>query len=131
MKDNFVTIAQYRDFPLAGLVKSRLESEGIQCFLENEHLVSINWLYSNAVGGIKVKVHEKNAEKAKLILKEEIQNETYEREEFNQKCPKCDSPEITQQNKARKAGALSLLFGVPLLLFGKKNVCKKCSYKWK
>lgn len=66
----FHKIASFSHTYEAHLYKSRLESEGIACSLDNENLVAANWLYSNAVGGVQVKVQEKDYDKAREILKE-------------------------------------------------------------
>ncbi|WP_298438349.1 hypothetical protein [Geobacter sp.] len=68
MAGGLVTIAQYRDLPEAGLAKSKLEAAGIVCFLDNEYTVGANWLYSNALGGVKLNV-KKMQKKPKLLLK--------------------------------------------------------------
>lgn len=44
MVSGLITIAQFRDLPEAGLAKSKIESAGIPCFLENEYTVGANWL---------------------------------------------------------------------------------------
>jgi hypothetical protein len=51
----------------ANFIKSLLESNGIICFIDNEHLVSINILMSQAVQ-IKVLVPLLNETKAKEII---------------------------------------------------------------
>ena len=53
------TVASYRDLPLAELAKAKLESEGIYCFLANKNHIAMNWLYSFALGGVKVQVKKK------------------------------------------------------------------------
>lgn len=45
-----------------------LEAEGIRAFVIDEELVMANWLYSGAVGGVKVKVREGDVERALDIL---------------------------------------------------------------
>lgn len=52
------------------IIKGRLESEGIQCFLKDELTVQAYNLYSNAVGGVKLQVLEEDVEKARGILAE-------------------------------------------------------------
>ena len=52
----------------ANLAKSFLEANDIECHLLNEHLVSIDFLYSNLVGGVIVKVKEEDLERAKELL---------------------------------------------------------------
>lgn len=54
----------------AHLLKSRLESEGIESFVADENIVGLNWFYSNAVGGVRLQVNEQDLEKAQAILNE-------------------------------------------------------------
>jgi hypothetical protein len=51
----------------ANFIKSLLLSNGIECFIDNEHLVSINILFSQAVP-IKVLVAKQDETKAKEIV---------------------------------------------------------------
>lgn len=52
----------------AYIAKSHLDAEGIDCFITNENLLTINPLLSNAVGGVKLMVREEDYERAKEIL---------------------------------------------------------------
>jgi hypothetical protein len=135
MADRLVTIAQYRDLPEAGLAKSRLEAAGITCFLDNEYTIGINWLYSNALGGVKLNVPEENAEEAKAII-EEVAEPTTAPEESEELlpdsvCPNCGATEIETKNFTRKFAALTLLTSLPLFLFLKRHHCKSCGHRWK
>jgi hypothetical protein len=53
-----VTIRRFRDVPNALLAKSVLDSAQIQCFLSDENAIRLDWLWSNALGGIKLLVTE-------------------------------------------------------------------------
>jgi hypothetical protein len=64
----WVTLEKYSQAIEAHVVKSKLESEGIECFIADEHVVGVNWLYSNAIGGVKVQVHPEDLEEARKIL---------------------------------------------------------------
>ena len=66
--DKPVILRRYRDMPQAYADKSALESAGIQCFLWNANLVRMDWLWSNALDGIKLVVRESDAEDAARIL---------------------------------------------------------------
>lgn len=136
MSQQLVTIAQYRDLPSAGLAQSILESEGITCFLDNQYMVGINWLYSNALGGVKLKVAESDAEKALRLLEDhEEPSQFVEQPEGDRPqdstCPKCSGTEILTKNYTRKFAALNLLLGLPLFFFMKRYRCKTCGHKWK
>ena len=53
----------------AHLAKAKLESEGISVFLKDEMTAQVHNFYSNAIGGVKLQVAEKDYQKAKDILK--------------------------------------------------------------
>ncbi|MVO10590.1 DUF2007 domain-containing protein [Flavobacterium sp. TP390] len=67
MKD-FVTIAIFNFPHETYILKNLLDQENIVHFFENETLVAIDPFASIAYGGIKLKVHPKNIQKAKEIL---------------------------------------------------------------
>ncbi|MDP6438554.1 MAG: hypothetical protein QGH74_02870 [Candidatus Brocadiia bacterium] len=50
-EDRLVTIAAFSLPHEAHLARLRLEAEGIPCFVVDENIVAINWLYSNAARG--------------------------------------------------------------------------------
>ena len=66
-----ITVATFDTLPDAHIAMGRLQSEGIPCRLADEHLVQMDWLYSIAVGGIKLQVQPHNAERAARILAED------------------------------------------------------------
>lgn len=135
MPHKLVTIAQFRDLPEAGLAKSRIESAGITCFLENEFTIGANWLYSNALGGVKLKVLEEDAEKAKEVIGEgdsgACPHETNQESLSESVCPKCGGTEIETNNLTRKFAAMSLLTSLPVFFFFKRYRCHKCGFRWK
>ena len=63
-------IAHCRDATEAYLIKGGLAAEGIPAEVLDEHLVGINWLYSDAVGGVKVVVRPEDEERAATFLEE-------------------------------------------------------------
>ena len=71
MLDNFVTIKTFTYASEAFVLRGRLESEGIECFVQDELTAQVNPFYSNAIGGIKLQVRESDLQKAIEILKEE------------------------------------------------------------
>lgn len=64
----FVTVAIFNFPHETFILKNLLENEGISYFFENETLVSIDPFASIAYGGIKLKVHPNDIERAKTIL---------------------------------------------------------------
>jgi hypothetical protein len=65
-----VIVRRYRDMPQAFVGKSMLENAGIECFLQDANVIRMDWLWSNAMGGIKLLVREEHAEEAEKILGE-------------------------------------------------------------
>lgn len=65
-----IVLRRYRDMPRAFVEKSVLEDAGIDCFLQDDNVVRMDWLWSNAMGGIKLVVRTRDAEEAEKILGE-------------------------------------------------------------
>lgn len=63
-----VTVAAYDTMPMAHIAMGRLRAEGIPCLLCDEHLVQTDWLYSIAVGGIKLQVSAEYVGQALRVL---------------------------------------------------------------
>ena len=68
--DQFVTIRTFTYAMDLAVIRGKLESEGIECFAQDEMMAQTNPLYSNAIGGIKLQVRRSDAERATEVLKE-------------------------------------------------------------
>lgn len=66
--DEFITIATYDKVTDAHIALGRLSAEGIEAQLFDDHLVQMDWLYSIAVGGIKLRVARGDARAAREVL---------------------------------------------------------------
>ena len=73
MSDRLVTIAVH-NYSRAQVLKSRLNAEGIDCYLKN-----VNLVHSAVPGGVKLRVHEQDMERALRIV--EKVSEEYRRED--------------------------------------------------
>ena len=62
-----VTVASFSTALHAHLARLRVEAEGIQCFIADEHIVGA---FGAAVGGVKLQVEADDAERATAILRE-------------------------------------------------------------
>lgn len=56
--DRPVILRRYSEMPAAFVEKSVLEDAGIECYLQDENVVRMDWFWSNAIGGIKLIVRE-------------------------------------------------------------------------
>ncbi|MCC8359523.1 putative signal transducing protein [Salinimicrobium sediminilitoris] len=66
--EKFITLAVFTYPHEYQVLKLILEREGIQCFFQNETMVGVFPFYSNALGGIHLKVHHLDLSKAQEIL---------------------------------------------------------------
>ncbi|MGA2509581.1 MAG: DUF2007 domain-containing protein [Candidatus Acidiferrales bacterium] len=74
-----VTLRRYvglQSMQEALLDKSILDSAGIECFLFDENMIRLDWFLSNALGGIKLRVRQEDAETAAALLEESQQDAT-------------------------------------------------------
>lgn len=73
--NSMVTVATFDFLPDAEIAKGRLLAEGIHCRLADQHLVQTDWLYSIAVGGIKLQVKACDVDQAHRILDQDFSHE--------------------------------------------------------
>jgi len=146
--NNFITVLTFNYPSEVAIIRSRLESEGIECFVQDELTVQVNPFISNAIGGIKLQVRESDLEQTIEILKETGYIKTEDgkqpekfvhlsnlpmKNEENIKCPSCGSEEVS---KTKKAGWLFLitsllLFITPTPFLSKKYHCFDCGNEFK
>ncbi|MCF8719267.1 putative signal transducing protein [Nitrospina gracilis] len=128
-----VTIARYSMPYEAHLAKARLEAEGIPVFIADEHLLSINWLYTPAVGGIKVQVPEDWVDAAKDILTTDHQDEIAEIDtEPPITCPRCGGQDATMVLGDPLMLILTfVLLGAPLFFLRQTMKCHTCGHLFK
>ncbi len=129
---DFTIIGRYNDSISAHLAKSKLESEGIECFLQDEILVNLR---RGVNDGIKLLVNDFDAEKASNIL--QINQYKKLRKAYPKKmlqstiCPKCFSGDVSHPTSFLAILAFLLVYAPPFIQNPKKNICKHCGFKWK
>ncbi len=111
--------------------------------VEDEHIVGIYWLYSNAVGGVKLRVSEQHAERASSLLAGRSQESAEEAAEYRlvagegDACPSCKSADVTPSKLAERVKALLLLGvlpavpAIPFVLWNNEWRCNSCDHVWK
>jgi hypothetical protein len=103
------TIATFTVPEDAHLFRTFLESRGIEGFVFDENVVQLFWHYSNAIGGVRVAVDEDDAEDAFTAYQEYM-------------AALREGPYPEEPVRIWPAVALlSLLVGVPLVLFGRRT----------
>ena len=124
----------------AHIAKGRLEAEGIPAFVAHENHIWANWVFSNALGGVKVQVSESNYEAAQEILKqhidggfEETLNQEFSNLEVNA-CPSCGGTEYVSSVPLFSKIMLFLTFGLFSVIYKPRkenHKCAKCGCMWK
>lgn len=127
-----VTIRRYLWLSDALLAKSSLESAGIASVLVDENVIRLDWLWSNLLGCVRLKVSPEEVEPANQLLDQAIPEifevdgiGTYEQPH----CPACQSLDINFRETSPVA-YLSL-FLIPLPLRRRAWRCHSCDEEWK
>jgi hypothetical protein len=128
-----ITIAVFRDLPDALLAQGSLDSAGIESHLADDNTVRMDWLWSNAVGGIKLIVNSEDVEAANEILNQPIPDEIdfEDSAKYEQPhCPKCQSLDINFEELYRPIAYGSLFVGFPLPAHRTGWTCHSCGHSW-
>ena len=131
MTDNLKQIASY-SFPYeAQIAKASLRAANIPAFITDEHTINMNWLYSNALGGVRVFVPVEYESEAKQLITQdfsEILNEQFEEEPNELKtCSSCGGTNLEYYTIGKKpAYIVWLLIGFPLFFYKQGVKCNCC-----
>ncbi|MFT6865925.1 MAG: DNA-directed RNA polymerase subunit RPC12/RpoP [Cyclobacteriaceae bacterium] len=127
-----ITLRTFQFSVDAHLLKSKLESEGIPCFLFDENITTLVPFQGMYSGGIKLKVPESFLEEAKATLVV-IDHGKYSNEQDEVlQCPKCGSEDfyanIRSAKGFKKFVNISWMMIFSFLPLSTKSVyeCKKC-----
>jgi hypothetical protein len=71
MNDRTVVYSTYYDPMEANIIKAKLEDSGFACFLADENVATLNPLYNQAIGGVKLIVFERDVEAINALLAED------------------------------------------------------------
>ena len=133
---SLVTLCAFRDPIEAELVRALLQTHGIRAFLFDQHLAGVQWLYSFAIGGVKVKVEESDYEAARESLRSgssEVLESLPEnlRPSREDACPSCGSFALGSSRVQRIAAAASLATSLPLIAWRRQWRCRSCGHAWR
>jgi len=139
MSNNWITVARFSHPVEAHLARTRLECEGIVCVVADEYLVRVDWLLSNAVGGVKLMVPAWELARAREALRPrpylvDVADLNACRDENDEEliCPRCRSYDVYFHRFDRRVASLFWLFaGFIVPWRSHKWVCKECGYEWK
>ncbi|MFW1951724.1 DUF2007 domain-containing protein [Acinetobacter beijerinckii] len=125
-------VVQSFSFPYeAQIAKTQLEAAGIPARIENEHTINMDWLYSNALGGVRLLVLESNLEEARALLAQDFSQELQQQFGLSENCPNCGSSDIQPYTEGKRPAYLVfLLLGFPLFFYKNRMKCQRCQYFW-
>ncbi len=134
MEDIFELIGSYQYSSEAIVFKGKLESEGIEVFMRDNNTVDANPLYSNAIGGVKLFVNQKDYSKAKDILSQVSQFSLDDNSKLL-KCPSCGAEQIDMVTSIKDlksffAFIFSMLLGALPFYSKHKYKCNKCNFEF-
>lgn len=124
------TIATY-SFPYeAQIAWAKLDSEGIPAFIADEQTINMQWLYSNAMGGVRLQVPQVFVQQALELLAEDA-TAAVEQEQGSDavQCSACGSTRMESYQQGRRLAFLVFL-GLDFPLFPVKNTlrCQTCGH---
>lgn len=136
-------IIVYRTFynPIeANIIKAKLEDSGIPCFLTDENVATIQPLFNQAIGGVKLNVFEKDVAQINELLVDDLELEVpeldAEQDEDAVQCEECGSTNVsygiaTKNKHSWWVAVLSILLMVYPFKVNKCYHCYKCGHEFK
>lgn len=123
-----ITVARFSKPEEAHLLRMRLEAGGVSAHVQDENTIQMDWLVSNAIGGVRVQIDEEDIERAQEIL----QDNPGELLQADQPvCPRCSSVHTAPDELPRRISFLSLwMAGFPFLFSKHRWKCSDCGKVW-
>lgn len=124
------TIATYSLPYEAQIARAKLDSEGIPAYIADEHTINMQWLYSNALGGVRLQVPQSFAQQAIEVLAEDCSETLIHQEGIDLiTCTECGSTD-TEAHQIGRRWAFLVFLGLDFPLFPVKNTvrCRECGH---
>ncbi|GGG99644.1 putative signal transducing protein [Mucilaginibacter phyllosphaerae] len=99
-QDKIITLEQYYDPMLAHIMRTKLEDNDIPCFIADDNIISANPVFNNAVGGIKLKIFERDLQRSRELLAQQGNLHEQDHFEIDEEthapviCPYCASTNV-------------------------------------
>jgi hypothetical protein len=135
MPEELVTVGTYSTLYEANLVKAELEAFDVDAVLADDNTVHMNWLYSNLIGGVKVRVPQSECEEARRIMRLDAAPAPDAPDTPAPApaivCPACGSAKSHYFLDKRGSFLTWLFVGIPLMPAFSRRICDHCGAKWK
>ena len=131
----------------AHIIKGRLEAEGIPAYLTDDQYITMDWMFSQALGGVKVRVPYVYRERAIAVLNNnqsgdfdlskatdldlpEFEQELLEDSKIH--CPECNSIQVGPFDWFWKLSLLVLFtYHTPIAFSKQYYKCRKCMHMFR
>lgn len=94
----------------------------------------MNWLYSTAVGGVKLQVRDVEADQARALLQEpdldKDQATSAVRDDNAPECPECGSAHTLYEKYSKQIAFISMMIWFPIPFPKRQWVCRDCGHSW-
>ncbi len=133
MRDGYKIVESFATPEQAHIARSALESAGIECFVANENIVSVDFFWSQAVGGVQLHVREADAIRAREILSTQALPAGGDWFAFLDEvvmCRNCGSRKVRYIKEPKPLTRALFFLGVPLPFFRKTWRCSSCGHEW-
>ncbi|PWS26939.1 hypothetical protein DHW03_13025 [Pedobacter yonginense] len=143
MNDRTIVYSTFYNPIEANIIKARLEDSGFACFLADENVSTIQPLYNQAIGGVKLIVFERDIDQINRLLAEDNSNLIDQNEatdnpaEEKMLCEACGSDNVGYGMATKKKFSwwvilTSVLVGVFMPFKGNKCYhCYTCGHEFK
>jgi len=122
-------VASYSFAHEAHIAKIPIEALGIPVIVTDEHTINMQWMYSGALGGVRLLVPNEYAQEAKKILATDFSKDLEEKSTVEQLCSSCKSENISSYTEGKKpAFLIFLLLGFPLFFYKHGVKCNECGH---
>ncbi|EGU32530.1 DUF2007 domain-containing protein [Vibrio scophthalmi] len=126
-----IVVARFSFPHEAHIAKASLDCAGIECYLADEHTVNAQWLYSNAIGGVRLMVHETDITVASELLNSDFSHLLSNGEDAastkRERCSCCGSTDIYAFTQGKRtAFVVFILLGFPLFFYKHGYKCHQC-----
>jgi hypothetical protein len=127
-----VVVAAFTNVHEANLALSVLDAAGINAMLDNEHVISMDWTLSNAVGGVRVLVGAEKADEARELLATAASDLAVPPgvdtpPASGDSCDNCGSAEFDSEVAGRRLSIASwMTIGLPLGVASRRRFCRRC-----
>jgi len=124
-----VEVASFTHVASAHVERAALEAAEIPAFVTDENLASMQWLYTSAVGGVRLLVPVEHADAARAIV--EADRSTSTSPSDADRCPTCGAEAGPPSKPSLRSRALSLLVGIPFVFWRRTIRCNRCGRRWR